>query len=129
MNAGDGNDVLIDGDGDDPLVKGDPGDDTFFVGAGKDKIFGEQGNDTVYLYDDGDYDEILCDDVDDRGTSAEGKNDKVIYVGRIDPLDKLKADYGPGTCESITVIDYLPEGWPYGPVPGLAAGRAAGFQR
>ena len=114
--------MIIDGDGNDHFIKGDEGEDTYFVGPGEDSVFGEQGNDTIYLYDDGARDEFYCDDYDDIGTSREGSDDRVVYVGRIDPLDKIHAERE--TCESLTVIDYLPAGWPYGPVPGVA-GRVA----
>jgi Ca2+-binding RTX toxin-like protein len=118
LQGGNGDDVVIDGDGNDHFIKGDPGDDTFFVGPGEDKVFGEQGNDTIYLYDDGARDEFYCDDYDDIGTAQEGKADRVIYIGRIDPLDKIRAERE--TCESITVINHYPESWPYGPVPGVS---------
>ena len=110
IQGGAGNDVLIDGDGHDWLVKGDEGDDTVFLGPGADKVFSEQGSDAIYVLPDGFVDKIRCDD----GTQENGTNDQVYFVGWRDSLDVVDPF---GSCEVVAVVQDLPAGWPYGPVP------------
>jgi hypothetical protein len=55
--------------------------------------------------------------MDDPSLRAKaGHDDRVVYIGPRDPQDVIWS-----SCEHVESIAYLPQGWPYGPVAGVAA--------
>ena len=57
-------------------------------------VYAEEGSDTIYLFPDGDRDEIYCG-------KANVDHDVVIYLGAIDPLDDFHDTNK--SCEAVTV--------------------------
>ncbi len=96
-----GVDVIIDGPGDDG-VTGDQDGDTIFVGSGHDEIYGEEGDDILYVLNDGELDNLYCQD----------GNDTVVFVGSRDPNDVIHT-VATGGCETVRVDQTPPAGWPY----------------